>query len=67
MCKFRIVESKNLKFKEGDYVVANFGWRTHTILNGDQVYKLDWKMLTDQKLSTALGVLGMPGYVVLLV
>ena len=59
----RIVESKNAEFKEGDYVVANFGWRTHTISNGENVYKLDKNMFTEQKLSTALGVLGMPGYV----
>ena len=59
----RIVESKNAGFKEGDYVVANFGWRTHTISNGENVYKLDKNMFTEQKLSTALGVLGMPGYV----
>ena len=58
---YRIVESKNPGFKEGDYVVANFGWRTHTISNGENVYKLDQNMYTDQKLSTALGVLGMPG------
>lgn len=57
----QIVESKNPGFKEGDYVIASFGWRTHTISNGDQVHKLDRKMFTDQKLSTALGVLGMPG------
>ena len=59
----RIVESKNAGFKEGDYVVANFGWRTHTISNGENVYKLDRNIFTEQKLSTALGVLGMPGYV----
>ena len=60
---YRIVESKNAGFKEGDYVVANFGWRTHTISNGENVYKLDRNMFTEQKLSAALGVLGMPGYV----
>ena len=59
---YRIVESKNPGFKEGDCVVANFGWRTHTISNGENVYKLDRNMYTDQKLSTTLGVLGMPGY-----
>ena len=58
----RIVESKNPGFKEGNCVVANFGWRTHTISNGENVYKLNRNMYTDQKLSTALGVLGMPGY-----
>ena len=37
----RIVESKNPGFKESNCVVANFGWRTHTISNGENVYKLD--------------------------
>ena len=60
---YRIVESKNPKFKEGDHVIATFGWRTYTISNGENVYKLDPKIYTAQKLSTALGVLGMPGYV----
>ena len=58
---YRVVESKNAHFKEGDHVVANFGWRTYTISNGENVYKLDQTMFTDAKLSTALGVLGMPG------
>ena len=67
MCKltYRIIESKNAGFQEGDYVIANFGWRTHTISNGENVRKLDRNIFTDQKLSTALGVLGMPGYVLL--
>ena len=64
---YRIVESKNPGFKEGDYVVANFGWRTHTVSNGEGVYKLDQKMFTELKLSTALGVLGMPGYVTIII
>ena len=61
---YRIVESKNSQFKEGDHVIANFGWRTHTVSNGENVYKLDRKMFTDEKLSAALGVLGMTGYVI---
>ena len=64
-CTYRVVQSKNPAFTEGDYVVSNFGWRTFTISNGENLYKLDRKMYTDQKLSTALGVLGMPGYVLL--
>ena len=44
-------------------MIANFGWRTHTVSNGENVYKLDQNMFTDEKLSAALGVLGMPGYV----
>jgi len=58
---YRVIESKNENFKVGDYVAANFGWRTKTISNGDQVRKLDRSIYTDDKLSTALGILGMPG------
>jgi len=57
----RVVESKNSTFQVGDYVVGAFGWRTLTISNGKQVTKLDRKLYTDQKLSTAIGILGMPG------
>lgn len=58
---YRVVESKNSSFQVGDYVVGNFGWRTLTISNGKQISKLDRKLYTDQKLSTAIGILGMPG------
>ena len=58
----RVVESKNSSFQIGDYIVGNFGWRTLTISNGKQVTKLDRKLYTDKKLSTAVGILGMPGY-----
>jgi len=42
-------------------VVGMFGWRTKTIYKGEMVYKLDRNLYTDEKLSVALGVLGMPG------
>ena len=58
---YRIIESKNDNFKVRDYVAANFGWRTKTISNGDQVRKLDRSVYTDDKLSAALGILGMTG------
>jgi len=57
----RVIESKNENFKVGDYVHSNFGWRTKTISNGYQVRNLDRSVYTDDKLSTALGILGMPG------
>ena len=57
----RVIESKNEKFAVGDYVVGAFGWRTKTISNGEKLSKLDRSMYTDKKLSSALGVLGMPG------
>ncbi|KAL1132042.1 hypothetical protein AAG570_011650 [Ranatra chinensis] len=66
----RVVESKHPGYKVGDNVVAYFGWRTHTVLNPDKnINPLDNKpskpyILPDfggVSLSTALGVLGMPG------
>ena len=60
---YRVVESKTSEFQVGDYVVGGFGWRTMTISNGKQTHKLDRNIFTDQKLSTAVGILGMPGYV----
>ncbi|XP_065910747.1 prostaglandin reductase 1-like [Dysidea avara] len=57
----KVIESKNGNFKVGDYVAGMFGWRTKTISNGDRVRKLDRSIYTDDKLSTALGILGMPG------
>ena len=58
----RVVDSKNTKFQVGDYVVGSFGWRTLTISDGTQLVKLDRNLYTDKKLSTAIGILGMPGY-----
>lgn len=64
---FRIIESKNPKFPVEKYVVAHFGWRTHTISDGKRIP--GWtipRVLPDfgnLPLSLGLGVLGMPGYV----
>ena len=63
------MESKNAEYSVGDLVVGNFGWTTHTVCNKTQqvatseggVRKLDPAIYTSP--STALGVLGMPGYV----
>ena len=62
LCYFhRVTESKNEKFAVGDYVVGHFGWRTKTISKGEQLFKLDRNLYTDKKLSSAIGILGMPG------
>ena len=55
------MESKSSSFQVGDYVVGSFGWRNLTVSNGKQVAKLDRNMYTDEKLSTGVGILGMPG------
>jgi NADPH-dependent curcumin reductase CurA len=53
-----VLESKHPNFKAGDYVQGYDGWQTHSISNGAGVRKLD---PAHAPISTALGVLGMPG------
>ena len=53
----RVIASKNPKFAEGDLVEGIFGWQTHPVSDGKGVRKLDPSV----PISTALGVLGMPG------
>ncbi len=50
--------SRNSQFDTGDYVEGFFGWQEYAISNGHGVRKLDPDLAP---LSTALGVLGMPG------
>src|SRR6185295_1535986 len=45
-------------YKPGDIVLAHTGWQTHALSNGAGLRKLDPKVAP---ISTALGVLGMPG------
>jgi NADPH-dependent curcumin reductase CurA len=45
-------------FKPGDVVLGRGGWQTHALSNGQGLRKIDPKAAP---LSTALGVLGMPG------
>ena len=53
-----VVESRNPSFKPGDLVQGYDGWQTHGASTGAGVRKLDPKQAP---ISTALGVLGMPG------
>src|SRR3954453_22022735 len=53
-----VVASSNDKFAIGDIVLAHTGWQTHAISNGAGLRKLD---PSSAPISTALGVLGMPG------
>jgi hypothetical protein len=52
------VESKHPGFKAGDFVQGYDGWQTHGVSNGAGVRKLN---PSQAPISTALGVLGMPG------
>ncbi|XP_048505466.1 prostaglandin reductase 1-like [Athalia rosae] len=63
----KVIESKHEDFPVGRYVVANAGWRTHTIIDGNKgtgrtlVPEYLLPDSNDFPVSTGLGVLGMPG------
>jgi len=54
----RVIQSNNAAFKEGDIVEGMFGWQEYAVSNGQGVRKID---PTLAPISTALGILGMPG------
>jgi len=53
-----VVESRHPGFKAGDLVQGYDGWQTHAVCTGAGVRTLDPTLVP---ISTALGVLGMPG------
>ncbi|HUZ73976.1 MAG TPA: NADP-dependent oxidoreductase [Stellaceae bacterium] len=53
-----VVQSNLASFKPGDIVEGRTGWQSHAVSNGKGVRKIDPEAAP---LSTALGVLGMPG------
>lgn len=55
----QVMESRNPRVAAGSYVLAYSGWQTHAVADGDTVRVLDPDRAP---LSTALGVLGMPGF-----
>ncbi|HLW77728.1 MAG TPA: NADP-dependent oxidoreductase [Bryobacteraceae bacterium] len=54
----KVVESKNPKFAPGDFVDVYMGWQEYLLSDGRGLRKLDASLAP---VSTALGVLGMPG------
>lgn len=53
-----VVESRNPAFAKGDFVAGYDGWQAYGVSNGKELRKLDPKVVP---ISTAIGVLGMPG------
>jgi NADPH-dependent curcumin reductase CurA len=53
-----VVESTSGNFKKGDVVVGSLGWQDYSIASENAVRKIDPNIAP---VSTALGVLGMPG------
>jgi NADPH-dependent curcumin reductase CurA len=54
----RVETSNDPKFAAGDYVLAMCGWQSAAIVNAKECRRLD---PADAPISTAVGVLGMPG------
>jgi NADPH-dependent curcumin reductase CurA len=54
-----VIESRHAGFKPGDIVLSFSGWQSHALAKGDQLRKLDPAVAP---VTTALGVLGMPGF-----
>ncbi|RKR15193.1 hypothetical protein CLV91_1275 [Maribacter vaceletii] len=54
----KIIQSKNPKFKEGDYVSGLLGAQNYCISNGEGLSHIN---ISGSKLSHHLGILGMPG------
>jgi hypothetical protein len=55
----RVAVSRNPAFAEGDWVLHTLGWREWALSDGTYVWKVD---PTVAPVSTALGVLGPPGF-----
>jgi len=54
----QVVRSRHPGFREGNYVFGGYGWQLYSARPGRGLLKLD---PAEAPLSTALGVLGMPG------
>ncbi len=55
----QVVSSRHESLSEGDWVLHGLGWREWALSEGSRVTKIDPKLAP---VSTALGVLGMPGF-----
>jgi len=55
----RVLASNNPKYALGDVVTSQTGWVTHALSDGTGLRKLDPQQ---KPITTALGVLGMPGF-----
>jgi NADPH-dependent curcumin reductase len=53
-----VIASNNEKYKPGEIVLSRVGWQTHMLSDGSGLRRLDPNAAP---ISTALGVLGMPG------
>lgn len=54
----QVIDSKNERYQPGDYVLGVWGWQEYAVSDGQGLQKLNPQLAP---VSTALGVLGMPG------
>jgi NADPH-dependent curcumin reductase CurA len=54
----QVARSRDPGFRDGDYVLGGYGWQLYSVVPATGLLKLD---PSEAPLSTALGVLGMPG------
>ena len=54
----QVVESRHAGLASGDFVLGQWGWQEYAVAEGKMLHKLNPKLAP---VSTALGVLGMPG------
>ena len=55
----RVLRSRHPDFSDGDFVLSHSGWQSYALSRGTDLRKLD---PAAAPLSTALGILGMPGF-----
>jgi leukotriene B4 12-hydroxydehydrogenase/15-oxo-prostaglandin 13-reductase len=54
----QVADSDHSGFASGDFVLGNWGWQEYAVVEGQHLRKLDPELAP---ISTALGILGMPG------
>ncbi len=54
----QVARSRDPAFREGDYALGGYGWQLYSAVAGGELLKLD---PAEAPISTALGILGMPG------
>ena len=62
-CIGEVIESNHDKFKVGDQVLGNLGWREYWKSNGNQVQKIDAEVAPIQAYLGALGMTGLTAWV----
>ena len=54
----QVARSNHPAFREGDYAMGGYGWQLYSAISGNSLLKLE---PSEAPISTALGILGMPG------